>query len=54
MDWWLWYYYLTSILFVTVIADLDNVRIIDAQQDERIRLECTVTSKIDAEEVRVE
>lgn len=35
-------------------TDLGHVRVLDAQQDERIRLECSVTSKFDAEEVDVE
>lgn len=54
MDWCLWYYFLTGIFYVTVIADNAHIRTIDVQQDERIRLECTVTSKFDVEEVCVE
>ncbi|CAF1425628.1 unnamed protein product [Adineta steineri] len=52
MDWFLWYYYyfFTSTFFVTIIANTDYIHTVDAQQDERIRLECTVTSKLDAEE----
>jgi hypothetical protein len=50
---WLWYYFLLSTVLITVLADIGPVRTLDAQQDERIRLECTVTSKLDAEEVCV-
>ncbi|CAF0756451.1 unnamed protein product [Rotaria sp. Silwood1] len=50
MDWCLCYYFLTIIFYVTIIADIGHIRTIDVQQDERIRLECTVTSKLDAEE----
>ena len=49
---WMWHYSLLNFLFVTVAADLDQVLILNAQQDERIRLECTLTSKADVEEVR--
>ena len=45
---------LANIFLVTVTADLGHIRTLDAQQDERVRLECTVTSKLDAEEVSVE
>ena len=51
MDRWLRYYFLSSIVLIPTIADGGHVRILDAQQDERVRLECTVTSKLDAEEV---
>ena len=54
MDWLVWYYFLISISFVTVIADTGHVKAIYGQQDERIRLECTVSSRLDAEEVCVE
>jgi hypothetical protein len=56
MDWWLWFYIFTILFLVTVTTttDIGHVRTLDAQQDERIRLECTVTSKSDAEEVCVE
>ncbi|CAF2984801.1 unnamed protein product [Rotaria socialis] len=50
MDWYLWYYLFISPLYVTIIADTSHIRTIDVQQDERVRLECTVTSKLDAEE----
>lgn len=39
---------------MVINAENGHIRTIDAQQDERIRLECTVTSKSDAEEVCVE
>lgn len=55
MDWWLCFYFFANILFITVTSnDLGHVRTLDVQQDERIRLECSVTSKFDAEEVCVE
>jgi hypothetical protein len=58
MDWWLWFYFFANLFLVTVTrtttTDIGHVRTLDAQQDERIRLECTVTSKLDAEEVGVE
>jgi hypothetical protein len=55
MDWCSWqWYFLASILLVTVNADIGHIRTLDAQQDERIRLECTVTSKLDVEEVSVD
>ncbi|UJR35712.1 hypothetical protein I4U23_028462 [Adineta vaga] len=50
MDWLVWYYFLINILFVTVIADTDHIKAIYGQQDERIRLECIVSSRLDAEE----
>ncbi len=42
------YLVLITIVFVSITAD---IRKLDVQQDERIRLECTLTSKADAEEV---
>jgi hypothetical protein len=54
MDWWLWFYFFINLFLVTATTDTGHVRTLDAQQDERIRLECTVTSKLDAEEVCVE
>ncbi|CAF1247805.1 unnamed protein product [Adineta ricciae] len=50
MDWLVWYYFLISVSFVTVIADAGHVKAIYGQQDERIRLECIVSSRLDAEE----
>lgn len=50
MDWW---YFLLSIYFVTAAADIPRVHTLNVQQDERIRLECIVTTKQDAEEVRL-
>ncbi|CAF1169112.1 unnamed protein product [Rotaria sordida] len=50
MDWCLYYHFLNIIFYVTINANIDHIRTIDVQQDERIRLECTVTSKLDAEE----
>ncbi|UJR10324.1 hypothetical protein I4U23_014530 [Adineta vaga] len=46
MDWW---YFFLSIYFVSVTADIRRVLTLSVQQDELIRLECTVTSKQDAE-----
>ena len=55
MEWWSCLYFLANIFLVTTTTtDIGHVRTLDAQQDERIRLECTVTSKLDAEEVCVE
>jgi hypothetical protein len=55
MDWWLQFYFFANVFLVIVTTtDLGHIRTLDAQQDERIRLECTVTSKLDAEEVCVE
>ena len=51
MDQW---YFLISLCFVTTTADIGHVLTVDVQQDERIRLECTVTSKLDVEEVSVD
>ena len=54
MDCWSQYYMLTIITFlIIVIAETSHIRTIDVHQDERIRLECIVTSKLDAEEVRM-
>ena len=50
MDCW---YFLISIYFVSVTADIGHVLTLNVQQDERIRLECTLTSKADAEDVRI-
>ncbi|CAF1446434.1 unnamed protein product [Adineta steineri] len=47
MDWW---YFFISIYFATVTADIGQVHTLNVQQDERVRLECTLTSKQDAEE----
>ena len=54
MEWWSCFYFFANIFLVTTTTDIGHVRALDAQQDERIRLECTVTSKLDAEEVCVE
>ena len=58
MDWWLCFYYLLAQTILVTIAqnstDFNSIRVLDAQQDERIRLECSMTSKFDAEEVDVE
>ena len=59
MDWWSWFYFFANLclIIVTTTTTTTNnsyIRALDAQQDERIRLECTVTSKSDAEEVCVE
>jgi hypothetical protein len=43
-----WYFLIIHIFFVSVIADILKL---DVQQDERVRLECTLTSKEDTEEV---
>jgi hypothetical protein len=48
-----WYFFIIHIFFVSIIADIGQVLRLDAQQDERIRLECTLTSKADAEEVNL-
>jgi hypothetical protein len=40
--------YWFAIFFISINA---NIQKIDVQQNERIRLECTLTSKVDAEEV---
>jgi hypothetical protein len=50
MDWW---YFFLSIFFVSVTADIGRVHTLNIQQDERVRLECTLTSKKDAEEVNM-
>ena len=50
MDWW---YFFISIFFVSVTADIGRVHTLNVQQDERIRLECTLTSKKDAEAVNM-
>ncbi|CAF0846550.1 unnamed protein product [Adineta ricciae] len=47
MDWW---YFFLSVYFVTAAADIGRVHTFNIQQDERVRLECIVTSKQDAEE----
>ncbi len=58
MDWWLCFYVFANLFLITVTTntttDIGHIRTLDAQQDERIRFECTVTSKLDAEEVGVE
>lgn len=54
MDRWSYCSILANVLLVAVTADIGHIRTVDAQQDERVRLECTVTSKLDAEEVCVE
>ena len=57
MDSWLYLYFFPHLFLLTMTmnsTDLGQVRVLDAQQDERIRLECSVTSKFDAEEVDVE
>ncbi len=47
-----WYYFIIiNLFFVSITADIGHVLTVDVQQDERIRLECTLTSKTDAEEV---
>lgn len=46
-----WYFFL-SVYFVTATADIGRVHTFNIQQDERVRLECVVTSKQDAEEVK--
>jgi hypothetical protein len=51
MDEW---YFLISLFFVTTTADIGHVLTVDVQQDERIRFECELTSKIDAEEVSIQ
>ena len=48
-----WYFFLINIFFVSVITDIDHVPTLDVQQNERIRLECILTSKSDAEEVNL-
>ncbi len=48
-----WYFFIIDIFFVSVIVNIGHVLKLDAQQDERIRLECTLTSKADAEEVNL-
>lgn len=40
----------STTITTTISTDLSSLRSLDAQQDERVRLECTVTSKSDAEE----
>lgn len=58
MDYCLWFYVFSNFVSVltltttTISTDLNLLRSLDVQQDERIRLECTVSSKSDAEEVR--
>lgn len=54
MDWWLYFYIFTNLILITFTTNIGPIRTLDAQQDERVRLECTVTSKLDAEEVCVE
>ena len=49
MDWW---YFFLSVYFVTATADIARVHTFNIQQDERVRFECVVTSKQDAEEVK--
>jgi hypothetical protein len=48
---WSYWFILANMFLAGVTAHLNHIRTVDAQQDERIRLECTVTSKLDAEEV---
>lgn len=43
----------STTITTTISTDLSSLRSLDAQQDERVRLECTVTSKSDAEEVGI-
>jgi len=50
MDWW---FFFISIFFVSVTADIGRVHTLNIQQDERVRLECTLTSKKDAEGVNM-
>lgn len=54
MDWWLYFSIFINLFLLTIAHDTGLVRKVDVQQDERIRLECTVTSKLDAEEVCVD
>ncbi|CAF3371440.1 unnamed protein product [Rotaria sp. Silwood1] len=48
MDWW---YLLISIFFTSVTANISHVQTLDIQENERVRLQCTLTSTKDAEEV---
>jgi hypothetical protein len=48
-----WRYFFISIFFVSVSADIGHVLTLNVLQDERIRFECTLTSKTDAEEVKM-
>ena len=42
---------LAGLLFITAAAGIGHILTLDVQLDERVRLECTVSSKIDADEV---
>lgn len=46
-----WYYFLISIFVASVTANIRHVQTLDAQENERVRLECTLTSTKDAEDV---
>ncbi|CAF0790325.1 unnamed protein product [Rotaria sordida] len=48
MDWW---YLLISIFIASVTANISHVQTLDVQENERVRLQCTLTSTKDAEEV---
>ncbi|CAF2520831.1 unnamed protein product [Rotaria sp. Silwood2] len=48
MDWW---YLLISIFFASVTANINHIQTLDVQENERVRLQCTLTSTKDAEEV---
>ena len=45
------YSLLTGLLLITVAAGIGHILTLDVQLDERVRLECTVPSKMDADEV---
>lgn len=51
-SWLYWYLLLLKFIIIEVIANTAHIRSVDAQQNERIRLECKLSSKLDAEEVR--
>lgn len=46
-----WRYLLISTYFSLITANSRHVNILDVQENERVRLQCTVTSTKDAEEV---
>jgi hypothetical protein len=48
-----WSFFLIHIFFFLITTNSGDVPTLDVQQDERIRLECTLTSKSDAEEVNL-